>query len=740
MFSILSSSARVVVVHGSRFSGKTTLVRTWLMTDPVPDRLPVFVPSPSRGVTSNEYWGRVLTSLCAYSGMPPPISGSDNFDALYSILTDSVLTAQRCAVVLVLDGIDEVDSAVASIERLLECGAVSQVIVTTRTAGTWPRLVDSCPDRMVISSDVLAFTEEELLKFLRVSGVPQGIRVARWITQRTGGQAALSSTVCQALMDSGLEFSEASQRLARLVDTAVDMLVSNVVATEPDLEPMSQSILKSAEAATLPVTTESVGFLDMLESAGMVESVFTSGGSVRKYSDAVRASLVRSSVLRRRSGVMVTSTPNRPEILDGPAVRAPAAFTEEHTAAITRAVMLRMRGHCVEAAAICDSVASGTSPVFEESDDAARCAAACSYLQMGITYLLADRLGDSTLMLRRARNAGTGMSVERVAAGTLALIHAVRGATIDAQLWIEAERQHLQYPEKTAGAQEKTAGLVASALVALDRLEPDEAFTLLGELGPLQEKEELWAFALYASGQYALLSGMYADGLQYVESEQQSFAGLSTGLSGQLLLAVRADLNLALGRVDVAARLVGRSTDPHTAAVRARICLLTGDFVGAETIVHQYGEDPHCPLRVSMELFVIGAAAACARGRRSEGRRHIADAVTRSRRTGALRPFTGMPPSMIREVAGLGIELPVDLKQLAAEFVTFRPSRQIVRLTPREREVLDGLLSGGSIGTIAKSQFVSLNTVKTQLRSLYRKLGVNSRRDAVAVARRVVLV
>ncbi|WP_241996857.1 LuxR C-terminal-related transcriptional regulator [Rhodococcus sp. SMB37] len=734
---MLSSSARVVIVHGSRFSGKTTLVRTWLMTDPVPDRLPVFVPSPSRGVTSNEYWGRVLSSVCAYTGTPPPNSGSDNFDTLYSMLM-----AQHCASVLVLDGIDEVDSVVACIERLLDCGAVSQIIVTTRTARSWPRLVDSCPNGMVISSDALAFTEEELLKFLRVSGVPHGMRVSRWITQRIEGQAALSSSVCQALMDSGLEFSEASPRLARLVDTAVDMLVSNAVSSDPVLEPMLRSILKYAEAATLPVTPESVGFLDILESAGMVESECSNGGSSRKFPGAVRASLVRSSVVLHRSGVMAASTPNRSEILDTPAVRAfeaPVAFTEEHTAAITRAVTLRRGGHCVEAAAICDTVASGTSPVFEESDDAARRSAACSYLQMGITYLLADRPDDSTLMLRRARDAGAGMSVERVAAGTLALIHAVRGATIDAQRWIETERQHLEYPEPV-GAQAKTPGLVASALVALDRLAPDEAFGMLVEFGTPQEDEEFWAFALYASGQYALLAGLYADGLQYVESELQSFARLSTGISGQLLLAVRADLNLALGRADVAAGLVGRSADPHTAAVRARICLLTGDFVGAETIVHQYGEDPHCPLRVSMELFVIGAAAACARGRRSEARRHIADAATRSRRTGALRPFTGLPPSMIKEVAGLGIELPVDLKQMAAEFATFRPSRQIVRLTPREREVLDALLSGGSIGTIAESQFVSLNTVKTQLRSLYRKLGVNSRRDAVAVARRVVLV
>lgn len=36
---------------------------------------------------------------------------------------------------------------------------------------------------------------------------------------------------------------------------------------------------------------------------------------------------------------------------------------------------------------------------------------------------------------------------------------------------------------------------------------------------------------------------------------------------------------------------------------------------------------------------------------------------------------------------------------------------------------------------ISAMQFVSVNTVKTHLRAIYRKLGVRTRRDAVAVAR-----
>lgn len=41
---------------------------------------------------------------------------------------------------------------------------------------------------------------------------------------------------------------------------------------------------------------------------------------------------------------------------------------------------------------------------------------------------------------------------------------------------------------------------------------------------------------------------------------------------------------------------------------------------------------------------------------------------------------------------------------------------------------------------IADSLYVSVNTVKTHLRGIYRKLGVSQRRDAVLVARRRGLI
>jgi len=57
------------------------------------------------------------------------------------------------------------------------------------------------------------------------------------------------------------------------------------------------------------------------------------------------------------------------------------------------------------------------------------------------------------------------------------------------------------------------------------------------------------------------------------------------------------------------------------------------------------------------------------------------------------------------------------------------------RLTRRELALLAELPSLHTTEEIARSLFVSVNTVKTHIRGIYRKLGVNRRRDAVIVAR-----
>ena len=56
-------------------------------------------------------------------------------------------------------------------------------------------------------------------------------------------------------------------------------------------------------------------------------------------------------------------------------------------------------------------------------------------------------------------------------------------------------------------------------------------------------------------------------------------------------------------------------------------------------------------------------------------------------------------------------------------------------LTRRERVVLAELAEDVTLEEIATRLFVTRNTVKSQVRSLYRKLGVSTRADAVAWAR-----
>jgi LuxR family transcriptional regulator, transcriptional regulator of spore coat protein len=56
-------------------------------------------------------------------------------------------------------------------------------------------------------------------------------------------------------------------------------------------------------------------------------------------------------------------------------------------------------------------------------------------------------------------------------------------------------------------------------------------------------------------------------------------------------------------------------------------------------------------------------------------------------------------------------------------------------LTRREIVVLEHLSEDVTLEEIATTLFVTRNTVKSQVRSLYRKLGVSTRADAVAWAR-----
>ena len=81
-----------------------------------------------------------------------------------------------------------------------------------------------------------------------------------------------------------------------------------------------------------------------------------------------------------------------------------------------------------------------------------------------------------------------------------------------------------------------------------------------------------------------------------------------------------------------------------------------------------------------------------------------------------------------------------DFAEVVRGAVKPQGGRSAVRLSPREMDLLQELPTFRTTDAIAAGQFVSVNTVKTHLRGIYRKLGVNNRRDAIAAAQTLGLI
>jgi DNA-binding NarL/FixJ family response regulator len=89
----------------------------------------------------------------------------------------------------------------------------------------------------------------------------------------------------------------------------------------------------------------------------------------------------------------------------------------------------------------------------------------------------------------------------------------------------------------------------------------------------------------------------------------------------------------------------------------------------------------------------------------------------------------------IREVheGGSPMSAPIARKVVQSlQPVLAAPGHEAIGLSPREREVLDGLAEGQAYKQIADKLGVSIHTVRNYIRRIYEKLHVCSRTEAVA--------
>jgi LuxR family transcriptional regulator, maltose regulon positive regulatory protein len=209
----------------------------------------------------------------------------------------------------------------------------------------------------------------------------------------------------------------------------------------------------------------------------------------------------------------------------------------------------------------------------------------------------------------------------------------------------------------------------------------------------------------------------------------------------QKLNQLELECRIALGDLE-GTLLVARSLD-RTAVPRetlARIDLFAGR---PDRALDRLNTDLSPTLGTEIRRLVLLACAemqrACARRAEDALRR----ALDLGRSEGYVRPFleeAAQTMPLLRNVAAARPDPYV--AHLVGQAATFAPDSaadsptgMLEPLTGRERELLSFLPTHLLLREIAGETYVSLNTVKTHLKSIYRKLGAASRSEAVAIAR-----
>jgi LuxR family transcriptional regulator, maltose regulon positive regulatory protein len=249
-------------------------------------------------------------------------------------------------------------------------------------------------------------------------------------------------------------------------------------------------------------------------------------------------------------------------------------------------------------------------------------------------------------------------------------------------------------------------------------------------------------------------------GLEVVAAARRELAARPVPYLERPLAVREAELRIAAGdEVGARAALEAASGPdrpaPAVEVTRARLELEQGDAKAAGATLAPWlnGSATTPSLDLLVEAWLLDARAARALGDPERGFRSLERALHLADQEGFRLPFLG-GRGQVRELLGGHLDGPTAHRQLVAELLEARrpapepepPVRAsaeetlIEPLSERERIVLRYLTSALSNVEIAAELYVSVNTVKTHIKSIYRKLDTTGRRDAVRRARELHLL
>jgi LuxR family maltose regulon positive regulatory protein len=337
--------------------------------------------------------------------------------------------------------------------------------------------------------------------------------------------------------------------------------------------------------------------------------------------------------------------------------------------------------------------------------------------------------------------------------GPLALVEALRGRLSHA-----AELASQAIPaigeRRPAGRHPDVAPLVALAWVHVERNELPDARRFLKEadaaLGKSPDKL-IGAVAYLVAASGALAEGRPTVAAQILTRARSGWP-VPAWLDQQLSLA-ESRARAAAGDVRGALAAVGRAGDSAEAAVTlayARAVAGDGD-AAARVLAPVLAASARPADRVRLRAWLTDARLRYASGDAAHGRRALASALRLAEREqlrlpfvlerGWLGPVLRRDPELVNTYRRLLTpilghdQLPAPVKAPGQA-----PVLMVEPLTERELEVLTHVSGMLNTAEVADEMYISVNTVKTHLRNIYRKLAAEHRNEAVRRARQLELI
>jgi DNA-binding CsgD family transcriptional regulator len=234
------------------------------------------------------------------------------------------------------------------------------------------------------------------------------------------------------------------------------------------------------------------------------------------------------------------------------------------------------------------------------------------------------------------------------------------------------------------------------------------------------------AKARHAQGDVDATEALLADARSCVIADSRVL--LQRVTDAEVLLALRR------GDIDTAERRVFDLAEPCRSRRSARLFAQTGDPARALAALEMA---PATSPRNHLDSLFIRAMCTDGPARSAI----VSEALVAAEPDGYVRTITDEAPWIRPALTDLVGSWPTDYPSRLLDIIAAEPSPTAAgtggeHLTEREREVLRYLATQLTMRDIARTLFISRNTLKSHVRSIYQKLGVQSREGAVAWQRR----